>query len=204
MRDKIKRLAEKYLTKENAFNLSLFVAMYAVIIGNWSAASFFGLVATALMLEHFLNEVWFELRLVKFMQGVERRERHDRDEALIGKPIDERTVIGLYDDKLWIVGKYCEPTADLPARWEFQGVFDSEGAADFHCVTANHFIGPAVLNEPVPEESTRWPGAYYPRLRDNAGTVVEPIDPEVATPEQAETDQAAPLAASDESGSHSG
>ena len=199
----LKRLADKYCTKQANFNVCCFGVVFAMLSGNWAAACFFAMIAATLFLDNYFDAMWFELRLVKYMQDVERRERRERDEALIGKAIDERTVIGLYDDKLWIVGKYCEATADLPARWEFKGVFDSEGAADLHCVTANHFIGPAVLNKPVPEESTRWPGAYYPRLRDNAGTVVEPTEPEVAMPEQAETDSAAPLAASDESGSRS-
>ena len=58
---------------------------------------------------------------------------------------------------LWLVGKLLEN-----GRWEFAGVFDTEVDAIDHCLTEMYFIGPCILNERVPEETTVWPGAYCP------------------------------------------
>jgi len=60
---------------------------------------------------------------------------------------------------LWIVGK----TTNWPV-WEFQGVFDDYNKALDACKTNNHFVGPATLNEVLSEETTYWPGAYYPLM----------------------------------------
>lgn len=64
--------------------------------------------------------------------------------------------------QLWIVGKADEKDY---LRWEFQGIFDNEQLASDACEGELWFIGPALLNAPVPTEAATWPGAYYPRLR---------------------------------------
>lgn len=60
--------------------------------------------------------------------------------------------------KLWIVCKQV----DDDHYWEFCGVFDDEKKATAACKTADYFIGPANLNEKIPEETTEWPESYYP------------------------------------------
>lgn len=60
---------------------------------------------------------------------------------------------------LWVVGK----NKSNDGRWEFQGIFDTENKAIDACKTPNDFIGPCYLNEEIPQESTYWPGAYYPK-----------------------------------------
>jgi len=61
--------------------------------------------------------------------------------------------------ELWIVGRIVGPG---PNGWEFVGVFDEEQAAIEACPTPSHFLGPATLNERLPDETQPWPGSYYP------------------------------------------
>jgi hypothetical protein len=63
--------------------------------------------------------------------------------------------------KLFIVGRK-DPE---PRAWEFIGVFDDEQKAIAACITDDHCVCPAVLNENV-ETGTGWPGAWYPRLQE--------------------------------------
>jgi hypothetical protein len=65
---------------------------------------------------------------------------------------------------LWIVGK----SVGGPDSWEFSGVFDAEEKAVAACVTAEMFVGPALLNEVLPIDSEGWTGAYYPLVRAEA------------------------------------
>lgn len=65
--------------------------------------------------------------------------------------------------KLWVVGKF---NALNPHRqWKFQGIFDDEQVATALCVDKTWFVGPVILNEPAPSETTVWPGAYYPHTK---------------------------------------
>jgi hypothetical protein len=67
---------------------------------------------------------------------------------------------------VWVVGKYLgHGKEDIGVAWEFCGVFDTREKADAVCATLSHFMGPAVMNEPAPEETETWPGAIYPRVR---------------------------------------
>lgn len=66
---------------------------------------------------------------------------------------------------LWIVGKHVRQHGPLEHSWEFIGVFDSEEKAVAACKDESHFIGPAVLNCSVQEETLAWPGAYYPKVQ---------------------------------------
>ncbi len=67
------------------------------------------------------------------------------------------------DTLLWIVGKRNA------FGWEFMGVFDSEEKAVAACRTLKYFVGPAKLNEQLPDETNKWKGAYYPLWgNDNA------------------------------------
>jgi len=59
--------------------------------------------------------------------------------------------------ELWIVCKYVSAE-----KFEFQGVFSTEEKAIAACVDFTYGIGPANLDEPVPDETTEWPGFYYP------------------------------------------
>ena len=74
--------------------------------------------------------------------------------------------------KVWICGKWVEEGSP----WEFQGVFDSEENALAACATDDYFIGPAIINERLPDgEYDPWPGLYYPfRQSRPASTVEEP------------------------------
>ena len=67
--------------------------------------------------------------------------------------------------ELFIVGKHIAET-DKGGVWEFQGVFDSEDKAVKACIKEHYFVGPAKLNDIWPDESVKWPGAYYPLLEE--------------------------------------
>jgi hypothetical protein len=60
---------------------------------------------------------------------------------------------------VWIVGTW------LDGSWEFQGVYSCEQRAAGACLHPNWFIGPARVDESVPERTEEWPGCYYPRAR---------------------------------------
>jgi hypothetical protein len=64
--------------------------------------------------------------------------------------------------ELFIVGKVVEST-DQGRVWEFQGVFSDRKKAEDHCLESDWFVGPANLDQPVPEERMEWPGCYYPK-----------------------------------------
>lgn len=64
---------------------------------------------------------------------------------------------------LWIVGK---DDREGDGGWEFQGVFDDRELAVMACRGDNYFIGPAILNESLPDDREDWPGSYYPTLED--------------------------------------
>ena len=67
---------------------------------------------------------------------------------------------------VWIVGQVHPSNGleeqDMQVAWEFQGVFDTETLAVAACKSPLYFIGPAVINEELPETITEWFGAYYP------------------------------------------
>jgi hypothetical protein len=63
---------------------------------------------------------------------------------------------------LWVCGKYCGAPAGGGIVWELIGLFSSEAAAVAACRTDYYFVGPAVLNEVLPDEPISWPGCYYP------------------------------------------
>lgn len=64
--------------------------------------------------------------------------------------------------ELWIVGKAAADLGDK--AWEFQGVFDNEEAAVRACRSDEYFVGPAILNESLPDDREEWLEAYYPTL----------------------------------------
>lgn len=67
--------------------------------------------------------------------------------------------------KLWVAGQLHEEdisTEVTPAKWEFLGVFSDESKAVAACRDEKSFVGPAILDEVLPVELFRWPGAYYP------------------------------------------
>lgn len=56
--------------------------------------------------------------------------------------------------KLWVAG-------NLWGDIRIIGVFDTEAAAVAVCDGKNDFVGPVVLNQPIPE-SEYWKGSYIP------------------------------------------
>lgn len=61
--------------------------------------------------------------------------------------------------KVFIVGKN-KPGKDC---WEFQGVFSTEEKALKACKGhRDYFVGPAIMDEVVTDDSIDWNGAYYP------------------------------------------
>jgi hypothetical protein len=62
---------------------------------------------------------------------------------------------------VFIVGKIIE-YRETGSKWEFCGVFDSEEKAKKACLSYLYFIGPAVLNRNIPDETIPWDGAYFP------------------------------------------
>lgn len=63
--------------------------------------------------------------------------------------------------QMWVCGKYISE-----GKWEFQGVFSSERLAISACRDDNYFIGPAIVNAALDDETITWPGSYYPLLTD--------------------------------------
>lgn len=61
--------------------------------------------------------------------------------------------------ELWIVG---ELLADHEHTWQFVGVFDSISKAVEACTTPNHWYGPAILNERLPDTPVSWRGGCFP------------------------------------------
>lgn len=60
---------------------------------------------------------------------------------------------------VWIVGKVTDYEAN---GWEFQGVYHSKAEAVASCRDSKYFVGPALLNLPLADVSTKWEGAFYP------------------------------------------
>lgn len=63
--------------------------------------------------------------------------------------------------QLYIVGKK-RVEDDSDKAWDFQGVFDCPVKALAACRDRFYFVGPAILNESLPDETAEWPCAYYP------------------------------------------
>lgn len=61
---------------------------------------------------------------------------------------------------LWVCGKSVMYYGQF--TWEFQGLFSSEEKAIAACLNENHFIGPAVVDKVITDDTQIWPGAYYP------------------------------------------
>ena len=67
--------------------------------------------------------------------------------------------------KVWICGKYVKEykAGDV---WEFGGVFKNKRDAIAACKDHRYFIGPAILGKRLEENKKVWPGAYYPKAKD--------------------------------------
>lgn len=59
--------------------------------------------------------------------------------------------------KLWLVIKSVENGPN-----EIQGIFDSEEKALSACHGWGYGLGPLILNQELPAETTKWEGFYYP------------------------------------------
>lgn len=47
--------------------------------------------------------------------------------------------------------------------WDIVGAFSTAKEAEHACYDDHCFIGPLVLNEPLPKEIINWPGSYFPK-----------------------------------------
>ena len=65
------------------------------------------------------------------------------------------------DVTLYIVGKIYKYVGGF-VDCEFCGVFESEQLAVAACKTDQYFVGPAELNERLPDNRKTWAGCYYP------------------------------------------
>jgi hypothetical protein len=67
---------------------------------------------------------------------------------------------------LWVVGLAHGPEEEDADKesgvWSIIGVFNTKRAAVDACTTDNHFVGPMMLNERLPDEPEPWQGAFYP------------------------------------------
>lgn len=69
---------------------------------------------------------------------------------------------------MWILGKWRSgKDGKLNNVWDISGVFDTEEKAIEACNNRpNYFIGPLPLNKVLPDETTEWPGMYYPAINN--------------------------------------
>lgn len=89
-----------------------------------------------------------------------RKMQAELNELGCGAPVTAEKIV-------WIAGK----VTNYPA-WELQGVFSTEGLAVEACGQDRQcFIGAVVLDAPLPEITTEWPGAYYPNLFNQSEVV---------------------------------
>lgn len=71
--------------------------------------------------------------------------------------------------EVWIVGQVTEAEQTArdteagtnPVRWEFQGAFSSLERAISACKSSHYFIGPAILDEEIPDDLSPWPGTLW-------------------------------------------
>ena len=50
--------------------------------------------------------------------------------------------------------------------WDFQGVFSSREKAVAACRDERYFVGPAELDEPLPNEQIEWSGCFWPTKKE--------------------------------------
>lgn len=63
--------------------------------------------------------------------------------------------------EVWVCGR--NKGGEFPnISWDLQGVFSSKGLAVVACRDHTYFIGPVEVNKPLPHESGKWIGCYYP------------------------------------------
>lgn len=60
--------------------------------------------------------------------------------------------------RVWVAGRI----ADDHMGWQLLGIYQHEITAIDRCCTGNDFVGEVQMDEDLPEETTAWPGAYYP------------------------------------------
>lgn len=59
---------------------------------------------------------------------------------------------------VWVVGQHKL----IDGVWEFIGVFSTEEKAVAACRDYTYFVGPARIDEQLPDETVEWTGSYYP------------------------------------------
>jgi len=65
---------------------------------------------------------------------------------------------------IWIVGKRTGDPWRESMTWEFQGVFSDREAAIAACRSEAYFVGPAEMDNALPDDCVPWNGAFYPLL----------------------------------------
>lgn len=148
------------------------------------------------------ESLWHENRLADLLGAVGRYseagmpvpdkwrfEIRQRQEDMLWLPGNEKKGEHFLSTKqLWICGKAYE----YGQRWEFQGVFDTEEKAKAACLDSCYFSGPATLNKTLPDEPSKWEGAYWPNCEETPKTEHErPIEGVFYTEEQVEKFRAA-------------
>ena len=67
---------------------------------------------------------------------------------------------------VWIVGKNIEAVDDVGIVWDVIAICSTEeialGVAKDH---QDYFIGPMVIDSPLPDQREEWTGCYYPAYR---------------------------------------
>jgi len=68
--------------------------------------------------------------------------------------------------KLWVVGQFkgsYQYKNISGVCWDLNGIHETEEAAINSCRDDSYFIGPIELNVALPDETTTWPGCYFPK-----------------------------------------
>lgn len=62
--------------------------------------------------------------------------------------------------EVWVAGRVDNSRVSF--QWEVLGVYTTEELAVARCSRCVDFVAPIRLNDRLPEETTVWPGCYYP------------------------------------------
>ena len=63
--------------------------------------------------------------------------------------------------EVWVVVKNI-----TDGQFEFQGVFDDKDKATEACIDWSYGMGPAIMNEAIPDDVEEWVGYHYPIVRE--------------------------------------
>ena len=75
--------------------------------------------------------------------------------------------------KLWVCGRTLDSTEN-GVVWEIMGIVKSENDASASCRTDRYFVAPMTLDVILPDETTEWPGCYYPLAGEDLLATMKP------------------------------